>query len=154
MIQPINNTQPTFGMAFIEPVTQTGKSALAKRIGLGESPFVKRGLKQFIKEQKNLSYNVFFEEATNDFVVKNLKGEEVDRFGRAIASQGKKRTMPIEQFWKTLKYGFTNPKRFLPNSLQKAGHCAKELHHKDLTATKKAINEEVLARNIEDIFGS
>ncbi len=175
MLQSVNNTQPTFGMALRKP-NAVDMEKFAQVTKLADENFLVRstagrGLKQIIKENKNNPFDIIFNAAEEAFEVlsKNgivlrafpLKKTKVIEVGaeeaaKAVETKVKKEPSLAKQMLKALKVLVFEPKNIMPSALKKASNFAKELHNtaiaeeKVAVAAQKRLDKAVL--KTKDIF--
>ena len=111
-----------FKMALVRPSSSLAAKKFADEVGLCENKFVKRGLKQFINEQKNNSLDIVFNHKENSFDVIASNGQEVlSRFANTKTNNYKPGS--CIKFIESCRYMLA-PKSFLPEALIKAGKFA------------------------------
>ena len=142
-----DSVSPNFGMAFRKP---TGKALKSLTEAVEGSKVKQRGLKQFIKEQKNLKYYDVDYVAYKDGrivsrIINNNKGS-VERAYEYIPGYTGLDAYGEQSYpGRKLIAKIFNPKKLLPRSLYFAGEEAKKLEQKKLM-------EETITKNINKWF--
>ena len=150
MIQPVDTTQQTFGMALRKPSTRCGMENFTRYVKIGE-PCTGRGLKQFIKKQLANPYDIVVDEAASKIHVLNPKNSIIKSFQIKGSKPAPETKMTFSKVMKGLWYMMAKPEKALPSELLAAGKyadsCNKELirFNKSVEKTEKIFDSIVPA---------
>ncbi|MBE7710904.1 MAG: hypothetical protein E7Z92_02055 [Cyanobacteria bacterium SIG31] len=145
MLHATNNSHPSFGMALRAPKTTTGQQRLAQYIGIGERPFVKRGLEKFAKSHAKNPYDIVYNETFHRFDVYNgksiLKSFNIDTSAKKPAPP-KSLGQSLKTLFKGLYKAAVEPEAFLPKELKQAGKFSNE-HLQSIHAASDKFEAEI-----------
>lgn len=159
MLQAVNNSQPSFGMAFKPPKTTSGAQQLAEYVGIGKRYFAERGLKKFAEKQAKNTCDIVFNEGRNSFEVYN--GIYFLREFKIKTSANKTQTdRPIGKtlrlICKAIYLGIVKPDTLLPKTLKEAGAFATERTRALEAVAKRAeknIGDEIIKTSQKEKAG-
>ena len=127
-INLFDNSNTNFRMALRVPATPKGCLSLAKELRLIENKSVQRGLKGFIKEQKNVQFDIIYNEKEKAFAVMSVDGKQVLKsFKQAEGIELDKKNTFLNVL-KSKCRQLISPKSILPKHLIKAGEFARGMN--------------------------